>query len=344
MSEEITTSPPHSAQAQGPQIEFRDLHTRWQAGGQRVSPTAADRGEALTGLSLTVPPGQITVLLGDHQSGKSLLALHLLGELAPDSGHVQVGGQSLWELPEQQRRAIHDRFGVLRGGTTIRESELDPHRSVRDNFVDQLRSSDAAALAEQAASDCLEYFDLSEYAEAKPDQLDAAARRRLALALALAADPQVVVIDDPGEALDVTHLEGMLESIKGWQARTEATVLITVHSLRVARELGHQVAVLRGGEVIAHGAPADVLDGVVDDQSYEQRFGTSIGGVAEADPERSGNRTRLLNLAENRRHIAFVVAFFVLAVVIIAALLFSGVLDQGTGDNGGSKAGTHGLQ
>ena len=284
MSEEITTSPPRSAQAQGPQIEFRDLHSRWQGGGQRVSPTAADRDEALTGLSLTLPAGQVTVLLGDHQSGKSLLALHLLGEVAPDSGQVQVGEQSLWELPEQQRRAMHDRFGVLRGGTTIRESELDPHRSVRENFVDELRSSDAGANAEQAASDCLGYFDLSEHAEAKPDQLDSAARRRLALALALAADPQVVVIDDPGEALDVTHLEGMLDSIKGWHARTEATVLITVHSLRVARELGHQVAVLRGGKVIAHGAPSDVLDGVVDDQSYEQRFGTNVGGGRRSRP------------------------------------------------------------
>ena len=66
---------------------------------------------------------------------------------------------------------------------------------------------------------------------------------------------------------NITHLEDMLEPIKGWRARTEATVLITVHILRVARELGDQVAVLGEGKIVAHGAPKDVLEGVLDDQS-----------------------------------------------------------------------------
>ena len=329
----------------GPRIEFSEVHTSWNSGEHNGATTVVGgRDEALSGLSLTLPAGQITVLLGDHRSGKSLVALHLLGEVAPDRGRVLVGEQSLWEIPEQQRRELGASVGVLRGGTSIRESDLVASATVRENLVRQLRTSDAGNQAEAAAGDCVGYFDLTEVAEVTAGELDSAARRRLGLALALADDPEVVVIDDPGEALDFAHLEHMLEAIKGWHARTGSTVLITVHSLRVARELGQQVVVLRDGRVVAQGTPEQVLDGVVDDQSYEQRFGAGLGGVAESDPHRAQRRMRLLNLAESRRHIAFVVAFFLAAIVIIGALVFSGVLDQGSGDNGGGKAGTHGLQ
>ena len=270
--------------ARGLEIEFRDVHSAWASGGGAAS--AGERAEALTGLSLVLPAGQVTVLLGDHQSGKSLLALHLLGEVAPDHGQVLVDGRSLWEMPEQQRVEVHDSFGVLRGGSAIRESKIDVETTVRANLTAQLRHGQTSAHPEGAVGEWLEHYDLTPDAESLPDALDSGARRRLAVALALAGDPAVVVIDDPGQAMDSTHLRHMVDSVRGWQARTGSTVLLTVHSLEIALDLGHQVAVLGGGRVVAHGHPKDVLSGVDDDETFHQRFGTGLGGISEADPLR----------------------------------------------------------
>jgi ABC-type glutathione transport system ATPase component len=327
----------------GPEIRFENITTSWaatQTSDRPASTGSATRPEALSDLSLTVPAGEITVLLGDHQSGKSLLALHLLGELPTDTGRVVVSGESVWDLPDGERQALNKRFGVLRGGTALKETDTETEVSVFDNVVRELRDTEAADRAETAAHEVLRHFDLGDVEQMSPRDLDPAARRRLAVATALADDPRVVVIDDPGEALDSEHLEHMVESIRGWHARTHSTMIIGARSLRVARELADQVVVLKDGRVAGHGAPGTVLKDVVDDDSYEERFGTPLGGNAEADPERNRRGLRKLNLVESRRQLWLVVAFFVLAVATVVGLLTSGVLDQGTGDNGGEGAQT----
>lgn len=310
------------ATERAPEIEFRDVHTRWTPG--RDWPGTRTRPEALSGLWVRLPAGQISVLMGDHGSGKSLLALHLLGELAPDHGQVLVGGQSLWELPEYARRELHDRFGLFRGGTAMRESELVATATVRENLTDLLTQIDGVP-APARVPEWLDCFDLTELADELPDKLASPARRRLALALALAHDPPVVVIDDPAQAIDFTHADDMIGSVSRWHARTGATVLITVHSLRVARELAHQVVVLRDGHVAAQGPPERVLEGVIDDEGFTRRFGSDIGGVAESDPERIRRLLRRLNLRERRVQLALTVVFLLIGVLIVA-LLVSGII------------------
>lgn len=325
----------------GPEIRFENITTSWASAGASGQPLLNEttaRPEALSGLTLTVPAGRITVLLGDHQSGKSLLALHLLGELAPDNGRVMIAQRSVWDLPDPDREELHKQIGVLRGGTAIRETDMDTDLSVFDNVARQLSNAGLADRVEGATHKMLQQFDLDQDPHTRPDDLDPAARRRLALATALAHDPNVVVIDDPGEALDSQHLDHMVKSITTWQARTHATMIIGARSLRVARELADHVVVLKDGQVLRHGDPAEVLKEVVDDDTYEQHFGTGLGGHAEADPERNRHGLVKLNLAENLRHLWLVIAFFVLITAAVIGLLTSGVLDQGTGDNGGEGA------
>lgn len=276
-----------AAPIRGPKIEFRDLHTRWSSYPGKA--TGVEREEALAGFSLTLSPGQVTVLLGDHRSGKSLVALHLLLEVPLHSGKIMSNGRSVWEMPEARRMWLHDLVGVLRGGTRIKESHIDPQVSVRDNLVARLRHSDLRDNNADDVDGWLADYDLARVAGSLPDDLDPAARRRLALALALAWDPALVVIDDPGEALDFAHLGLLVRAFKSWHARTRSTVLLTVHSLEVAKDLGHQVAVLRDGMVVAQGNPAHLLDGIVDDETFEHRFHTGLGGIAEADPLRLAN-------------------------------------------------------
>jgi ABC-type multidrug transport system ATPase subunit len=312
----------------GPEIRFEDVHTRWSSTGSGEQEGSADRSEALTGLSLTLPAGGITVLLGDHQSGKSLLAMHLLGMVAPDSGRVMVSDQSVWDLPQDRREELKKRFGVLRGGPVMRETATNPEWSVLENIVRGLPETTSADRAEEVAHEFLGAFDLDQFAEQSPRDLNSAARRRLALATALVGDPKMVVIDDPGEALDSEHLNQMVNAIKTWQGRTRSTVLLCVRSLRVARELGDQVAVLNLGRVASHGTPDEVLEGVIDDDSFEGRFDTGLGGYAEADPERSQLGRRKDYVTANRRQRALVVVFLLMVLVVLYFMLFGGIRDR----------------
>jgi ABC-type multidrug transport system ATPase subunit len=316
----------------GPCVEFVDLSTRWRGHVQFAAAVDLDthREQVFEALSLTVPAGRITVLLGARGAGKSLLACHLLGVSAPDRGAVLVDGRSVWEQPERARRELLGDVGVLRGGARIQDSAIADSRTVFDNVVVQLARRGRTESVEQHAREYLDRFDLTAVAHERPAALDPGARRRLALALALVGDPSLVVIDDPGQALDLHHYERVSEEVRSWQARTGATMLITVRSLEIARRLGDRVVVLRDGRVLAQGGAEQVLAGVVDDECFQRRFGTNLGGFAEADPERIRRAQRSARKAENRRHLGLVLAFLALGITIMVMLL-AGVISYSGG-------------
>jgi iron complex transport system ATP-binding protein len=323
MTQTAATTPTGGA-TRAPTIRFEDVHTAW--GDVRAAPGGTYRGEALSGLTLTLPPGAITVLLGDHGSGKSLLTLHLLGEVEPHGGRVLVGETSLWELPEPERCALRNSFGLFRGGTSIRESKLAPNETVRESLSGYLNPLIGDA-GNATLSTWLRLLDLTEAADTKTAELNPGQRRRLALWLALADDPAVVVIDNPGEAMDCRHFEAMIDIIRSWHSRVGATMLISVHSLRVAAELADLVAVLRDGSVIASGGPAEVLSGVDDDESFERKFGEGLGGVVECDPQRTLRAWKRMTRHGRQVQIAFVLALFAMGFILVW-ILTSGLISN----------------
>jgi ABC-type transporter Mla maintaining outer membrane lipid asymmetry ATPase subunit MlaF len=281
---------------------------------------STDGHQTMRDVSFTAPAGQITVIMGERGSGKSLLAQYVIGEAEPDSGDVVIGGQPLSGLSGADRRRLHDSVGVLRGGNRIRESELSESETVVDNLVDQLRQTDRVTNEEDArarARTCLEYFDLSDVADVHPDELDPNMERRVAIAAALLSDPELVVLDDPGSGIDVNHLESMRWVIKKWHTRTGSTLLLTTHSIEVAKTVGQRLVVLRNGEVAADGDAAELLADVDDLPAFEKRFGTTLS-FSEADPERL---RRTLHMPSPRAMLT--IAVCVTLIIIFAILLMT---------------------
>jgi glycine betaine/proline transport system ATP-binding protein len=261
------------------------VHTRWGAYGGTPS-TENIREEALAGLSLTLPAGKSTVLLGDRRSGKTLVAMHLLLEVPLESGQLLSNGESVWDMPEQKRMMLHSQVGTMIGDGHIRRSHINPDATVRENLIAQLGRSANVHEPAHAVEEWLRDYDLLAVAEKNPGKLSSGARRRLAMALALAWDPSLVVLDDLGAAIDYAHFKPLNEAAVKWHQRTRATVLITVRSLAMAKLVAHQVAILRDGKILECGPPDEVLRGITDDESFERRFGTGLGGYSEYDPER----------------------------------------------------------
>jgi osmoprotectant transport system ATP-binding protein len=207
----------------------------------------------LRGLSLKIEEGETLALLGRSGSGKTT-TLKLINRLRePTSGEVWVGGRPVtaWD-PIRLRRSL---------GYVIQEAGLFPHFSVARNIglVPTLEKWDAQRIRQRTAEMMtLVGLDPAEFAERYPDQLSGGQRQRAGVARALAADPPVLLMDEPFGALDpITRAEIQREFI-ALRDRLHKTVVFVTHDVREAFLLGTRIALLSEGELIAHGPPEEI--------------------------------------------------------------------------------------
>jgi phospholipid/cholesterol/gamma-HCH transport system ATP-binding protein len=195
-------------------------------------------------------------------------------------------------MPRERFASLSDGFGVLLGDYGTYQDRIDRSISLLENLAYALRK---AGLDEKSATakacECASEWDFEEFAADTPDRVDSLVRHRFCLAHALVADPPLAIIDDPNRAFDINHLESGIRSIEGWQARTRGTIMLTTHSIALAKALAYTVAIICAGEIIDFGPPAKLLSGVRDDATFVRRFGMELA-VREADPERLEALTR----------------------------------------------------
>jgi phospholipid/cholesterol/gamma-HCH transport system ATP-binding protein len=221
-----------------------------------------DGKRVLRGVSFAAPPGRVTVLLGPSGVGKTTCLRHVLGLLTPDDGDVLVEGRSAFTLRKSERLALSRRFGVLLQGSGLYGSALWDSMTVRENLLYQLRSQrdwDKDALERRCAAR-LQEVGLLDSADLMPSALSAGMRRRVALARAMVADPDFVVLDSFELGVDVVRLAGLCNIIRRHHEQLGATYLIATQNMDVARRLADEIVVLWEGRVIEQGAAGSVLD------------------------------------------------------------------------------------
>jgi ABC-2 type transport system ATP-binding protein len=190
---------------------------------------------ALDGVSLTVQAGEIHALLGPNGAGKTTAVALLLGLRRPTAGTSRLFG--LDPRHPAARREI---------GATPQESAFSPTLSVRE-LVDFVRAHHSHPLA---ASEVLDAFGLEELACRQAGGLSGGQRRRLAVALAFAGNPQAVFLDEPTTGLDVASRRAVWDAVRRFAAEGR-TVLLTTHNLEEAEALASRVVVLAHGRVVA---------------------------------------------------------------------------------------------
>ena len=207
--------------------------------------------QALDDVSLSVPDGSLTALLGPSGGGKSTLLRVIAGLEAPDSGDVLFSGESVTTLPAQER-------GV---GFVFQHYAAFKHMTVRDNiaFGLKIRKRPKTEVRERV-EELLALVHLGGWADRYPAQLSGGQRQRMALARALAVQPRVLLLDEPFGALDATVRKELRDWLRKLHDEVHVTTIFVTHDQEEALEVAQQVAVINAGRIEQTGTPDDLYE------------------------------------------------------------------------------------
>jgi oligopeptide transport system ATP-binding protein len=215
--------------------------------------------EALRGVDLRVEPGQTVALVGESGSGKSTLARCALGLEEIDGGTVSVGadGQTIDRLG---RRELARRVQVVfQDPATSLSPRMRIGQIMNEPFVVH-RGEASAEEARLRVEEALESVGIPvAWSQRLPHQLSGGQRQRVAIARALVLRPQVIILDEPVSALDVSIQAQILVLLRALQAELRIAYLLISHDLGVVRALSDYVYVMYLGEIVEHGRPDDIL-------------------------------------------------------------------------------------
>ena len=245
------------------------------------------RREVLRSVDLALPRGELVAMVGTNGSGKTTLLRILAGVLAADAGVVQFAGQPLaeWRRDDLARRiAVLPQQVDLPSGFRVAELvEMGRMPHARSLFG----STDAD---EQAVARALADADALDLADRFADELSGGERQRVLVAMALAQEPELLLMDEPTLHLDLAHQVALLSAIRRLQAQRGLTVVAVLHDLNLAAAFAPRIVVLDRGAVVADGPAIEVLDPAL----VQEVFGVAVLEARTA----TGNRHLALGLSD----------------------------------------------
>ena len=224
-----------------------------------------DRYDAVVGVkdaSFQVAKGEIFCLMGLSGSGKSTLVRHINRLIEPTSGTIRILGEDIGAMKSDALRAIRaDKIGMV-----FQNMALLPHRSVRDNigFALELRGMDGYSKF-QAAEKALETVSLHGYGDRLPSELSGGMQQRVGLARALAADPEILLMDEPFSALDPLIRRNLQYDFLSLSDNLKKTTVFITHDLDEAIRMGDRIGIMKDGEIVQIGTAEDIVTAPADD-------------------------------------------------------------------------------
>jgi glycine betaine/proline transport system ATP-binding protein len=217
---------------------------------------------AVRDVSFEVVPGEVFVVMGLSGSGKSTLVRCLTRLVEPTAGHVSIDGHHVTGASEERLRELR-RHNVA---MVFQHFGLLPHRAVLDNVAYglEVRGTPRAARRERAR-ELVELVGLAGHERSYPDQLSGGMQQRVGLARALAGDPGLLLLDEPFSALDPLTRREMQGELARLRRELGTTMVFVTHDLDEALRVGDRILLMRDGEVVQVGTPAEVVARPADD-------------------------------------------------------------------------------
>jgi sulfate/thiosulfate transport system ATP-binding protein len=227
---------------------------------------------AVDDVSLDVPAGSLTALLGPSGSGKSTLLRMIAGLDMPDTGRVLIAGEDRTTQPARKRDV----------GFVFQHYAAFKHMIVRDNvgFALSIRKAPKERIRARV-DELLQLVHLEAYGDRYPSQLSGGQRQRMALARALAVEPKVLLLDEPFGALDATVRKELREWLRRLHDEVHVTTIFVTHDQEEAMEVAEQIVVMNEGRVEQVGSPRELYDSPAND--FVMKFVGPVTRLGEAD-------------------------------------------------------------
>lgn len=236
---------------------------------------------AVEDASFAVQKGEIFCIMGLSGSGKSTLIRHINRLIEPTAGKIMIEGDDIGALRPKDMR--HLRSGKI--GMVFQNMALLPHRTVLDNAALPLElRGDALDDRMVAARRTLKTVGLADWADRMPHELSGGMQQRVGLARALAADPDILLMDEPFSALDPLIRRQLQDEFKSLAGEISKTTLFITHDLDEAIRLGDRIAIMKDGGIVQIGTPEEIVTNPAD--PYVEDFVQGISRIHLVTAER----------------------------------------------------------
>jgi phospholipid/cholesterol/gamma-HCH transport system ATP-binding protein len=206
-------------------------------------------------VTLSLPPGEVNVMLGPSGTGKTVFLKSLVGLIRPDRGRVMVDGIDTVHCTERQLYEARKLFGVM-----FQDGALFGSLNLYDNIAFPLREHTKKTEAEirQVVQEKMEMVGLAGEGHKFPGEISGGMRKRAGLARALVLDPQIILCDEPDSGLDPVRTAYLSQLLIDLNAEIDATILIVTHDIQIARTVPDNIGMLFRGNLVMFG-PREVL-------------------------------------------------------------------------------------
>src|ERR1044071_4466365 len=232
---------PTAAISDAPVVELIGVHKRFGA------------KDVLRGVDLAIYPRRTTVIIGASGSGKSVIIKHIMGLFKPERGEIRVFGEDIVPMKDRELNDVRKHFGLLFQGAAL----LD-WLSVYENVAFPLRERGQVPRGElrDRVLDILERLNLNDIKDRMPGEISAGQRKRVGLARAIVMKPDIMIYDEPTTGQDPLRTRDIDDMIQQTQERFDITSIVISHDMASTFRIGHMIAMLYQGRIVAYGPPA----------------------------------------------------------------------------------------
>lgn len=215
--------------------------------------------QVLRGVDLDIERGRINVVIGGSGAGKSVLMKHLIGLIKPDEGHIYVDGEDIVPMNDFELNEVRTKFGMLFQYAALFDS-MTVEENVLFPLIEHKRRSMSRAEMKELVGERLHALGLFNIERKYPSELSGGMRKRVGLARAIVMEPEILFYDEPTTGLDPIATKNVDDMIQEIAEKFSVTSVVISHDMASTFRIGHRVSMLYQGQIIATGAPAEILE------------------------------------------------------------------------------------